>query len=112
MGLDILIYTMPRDMHAWAAKWALESIGHSVHLYYVSDFPSSARTTIHIGAHAHMSNVGADASFENKRFDVVWNRRRGPVSPSKAICNFDAEFIRAESLAFVQALRSLPSCNV
>lgn len=109
--MEILIYTMPRDMHAWATKWALEAIGHTVYLYYASDFPSTARTSIRVGQSALISNIGEDAMFESKRFDVVWHRRRGPLSFPKGISEFDKEFVRAESVAFVRALCSLAACN-
>lgn len=80
MSKDILIWSVPRDIHARAVQWLLQKKGANVDVWLGSDFPSKARASILVHGNGDPNNSRTHlkgVSFDCVNPDVVWRRRSG-----------------------------------
>lgn len=83
--MNVLIPTMPDDMHAIYVHLALKKLGYKSLLWYTADFPTQ-QTQAFFLKNNKISWIasGSDLKIKDQIFDVVWYRRpRKPILSDK-----------------------------
>jgi|GEM_PF-2611391 len=108
--MNVLIHTIKNDMHAAAVAWALKEKGVNTDLLFAADFPSRAKSSIHVGAlsdHARLQHEGNESSVKTGSYEVIWHRRlAGSVADAEAH-PADVQFIEQESSAYLDGFSLL-----
>jgi hypothetical protein len=89
MNLDVLISTVPDDIHAGTVSLALEQHGARVQRWYPSAYPLGDTLSFQIDAQgraaSHLTAHGAPLPFEESRIGAFWYRRQGLPTLSPAL---------------------------
>lgn len=103
--MNILIPTIPDDIHAIYVKLALEKLGHKAYLWYTADFPTQQKHSFELKNHEVIWNArGVNFNIQNDLFDIVWYRRPGrPILPNNLHPD-DKESATKENMAFFHAM--------
>lgn len=102
---NILIVTIPGDLHAIDVKLALEKLGDRVVVWYFSDFPALQKHSFAVEQKDICWEAdGVDFAICNQRFDVVWFRRPQKPVLSKNIHPDDKKIALQENLLFYQMI--------
>lgn len=103
---DILISTIPGDLHARAVQWCLEKMGLRVTYLLATDFPAIMHETIAISNDKPelISIIGNDINVSGVP-ETIWRRRLGKPSIAANISPLDVPAAQAEAVAFVNGLQ-------
>lgn len=99
-----LVISVPGDVHAHAARWALERMGHRCWRWFPDDL-ERADTTLHIDDdRSELELTGPDGDIDADAIRSVWLRRfRPPTAPDSMVAG-DATVAERESEAFLRGL--------
>lgn len=101
--MNVLIPTMPNDMHAIYVSLALKQAGHNSTMWYMADFPTKQTYTAKISNHHHHWKTNQLFSIDDP-FDLIWNRRPQKPHLSHHLHPDDATNALNENLCFSQSL--------
>lgn len=103
----ILIATNPKDADSFLVQEALRRKGFHAELAHLSDFPSRAKASLHLGAGAEDDRWSLfdrpDRSLPLLPDTVWWRRPERPVLPAD-VHPEDKDFIRQETARFLTGL--------
>lgn len=105
--MNILIHTIPADVHAAAVQVALAEKKIQSRAWFIGDFPSDQKISARISDDCPSDFTIIDDIDKNnvtEKFDVVWHRRVGDLQPvSPTIEKIDQVFVQREVRRFISA---------
>ena len=104
----LLIATQCGDAHAKAVNRALQSCGHSVHLWYATDHPQRAVASLRLTESSHFAiDLKGPNGPTAGPFDRFWLRRPTLARLPSDMHPGDVEFAEGEWRMFLQGMRSV-----
>jgi glutathione synthase/RimK-type ligase-like ATP-grasp enzyme len=109
--MKYLIYTQKDDAHAWMVYFALESLGHEVHLLLGEEQSNTLRQSIVFDANHTSWKISTHQAIQSLNdYQVVWYRRPSlPKLSREDIHPLDLEFMTQENRLFFEGLTTLIS---
>jgi hypothetical protein len=108
--MRLLVPSFPHDVHAVEVALVLRELGHEVVLWNGADFPTRQCASVELGpSGVSFAVAGAELDFDDRPFDVVWQRRVIPPVLPERMHPGDRPVAERECQAFVAGLWQLVS---
>ena len=102
--MSILIISEQGDIHAHAARWALDLMGHRCHRWWPEALAAEAATLRFSDDHAGAELSGRDGPFDASAIRTVWLRRFGSPPIPESFAPGDRTVARRELDGFLRGV--------